>query len=124
MRVRVTRYGHRPPPHSDGWDLDGDSLTDQNYGAFDPDGHPSLEIGDCALALSVVEGIKVIPKRYVCLQLPDGRRLIFKFNDKAPQTSDPTSRFYVSDPDRFDIFLPFKDDPTIPEWGEATLVSP
>lgn len=134
IRARTTRYGLSP--RASGWDYPGDSGTDNWMGCFGN----KLNTSSCALTTSLeaelaqslpsLPGLpdrrllrdgngQVIPGRIkpftllrVAFLAPFDKMVFYReFADRAPE-SDP----------RLDIFLPFKDDPSIPDYGLVSVV--
>jgi len=128
--MKTTRYGLSP--RVNGWDKPGDSGTDNWMGCFGN----KLNTSSCALTNSAEAGIaatlpsssnalardvngQIIPGRLkphtllkVTFLAPADKMVIYRtFDDRAPE-----------DDMRFDNFLPWRDDPTIPDHGNVSVV--
>lgn len=121
-RLYITRYGKSIK--AGGWDGVGDSGTDKGYGCFDKEDHPTLAEGDCALTVEGQADLGAKPHAIIRLWFDnDPREFLLRFNDRAPQQSkNPDAPFYTKNSKRLDIYLPWKDDKSIPEWGYARVV--
>lgn len=124
--MKTTRYGLSP--RCGGWDIPGDSGTDNWMGCFGN----KLNTSSCALTVSAeaaiaaqlpstdsrldrdANGQKLKPHTLlkVTFLAPADKMVIYRtFDDRAPESDE-----------RLDIFLPFKDDPSIPDHGYVSVV--
>lgn len=124
VRMKTTRYGLSP--RVSGWDSPGDSGTD----AWQGNRGNTLNTSSCALTVSAEDllarslldnpdanpgtNFKLTPGRLLRITyLAPFEHLVFykEFADRAPE-SDP----------RLDIFLPWADDRSIPDYGYVSVV--
>jgi len=129
--MKTTRYGLSP--RAGGWDVPGDSGTDNWMGCFGN----KLNTSSCALTNSAEAALaqsllsasdsriardgnnQIIPGRLkphtllkVTFLAPFDKLVIYRtFDDRAPEVDE-----------RLDNFLPFKDDSTIPDHGYVSVV--
>ena len=108
---KTTRYGKskrciNPETGQPGWDEYGDSDTDKGLGCFDDDDNPTLANGDCALTDSLRDALGATKRCMIKVLWTNGRTATFRYNDRAPESDY-----------RLDIYLPWTDDPTIPDTG-------
>jgi hypothetical protein len=143
IQCKTTRYGLSP--RAAGWDIPGDSGTDDWQGCFGN----KLNTSSCALTVSMEAALaatlipaipsldfngnpfpnypdsrlltdvngQLIPGRlkpYTLLKIAwPGTPLVQyrTFDDRAPESDE-----------RCDLFYPWKDDPSIPDFGQVSLV--
>jgi hypothetical protein len=128
VTAKTTRYGLSP--RVGGWDVPGDSGTDAWMGCFGN----KLNSASCALTVSLELALcETLPAGHPALAVDaNGQRMqghltphtllmviwpgtplvVYRtFDDRAPE-SDP----------RLDNFLPWKDDPSIPDYGQVSVV--
>lgn len=122
--MKTTRYGLSP--RAGGWDIPGDSGTDNWIGCFGN----KLNTASCALTVSAESALSAtLPegdsrlgdgsgklKPHTLLKVtflaPMDKMVIYRtFDDRAPESDD-----------RLDNFLPIHDDPTIPDRGLVSVV--
>lgn len=129
--MKTTRYGLSP--RVNGWDQPGDSGTDNWMGCFGNKLNTSscalTNSGEAALAASLLSSSdsrlmrdgngQAIPGRIqphtlikITFLAPADKMVIYRtFDDRAPEGDE-----------RLDNFLPWKDDPTIPDYGFVNVV--
>lgn len=125
----TTRYGLSP--HAGGWDKPGDSGTDNLMGCFGN----KLTTASCALTVIMEAALaetlagmldnrlmfdsnnQIIPGRlkpFTLLKIVWPGTILVQyreFADRAPESDL-----------RCDLFLPWRDDPSIPDFGEVSVV--
>lgn len=127
IRMKTTRYGLSPSAR--GWDKPGDSGTDQYRGFGIPDaGFATLNRSACALTVSaedaLVRTLDISDEKRSGgpLRLPISTLLYVRYEDpKFNRVCVLLDRAPENDM-RLDIFLPFHDDPTIPDHGLVSVL--
>lgn len=130
----TTRYGLSP--HTGGWDKPGDSGTDNLMGCFGN----KLTTASCALTVIMEAALaatlagmldnrlmfdsnnQIIPGRlkpFTLLKIVWPGTILIQyrtFDDRVPvEPNDPITP-------RLDLFYPWRDDPSIPDFGEVSVV--
>lgn len=114
--AKTTRYGKsktciNPETGLPGWDEYGDSYTDRGLGCFDDEDKPSLAVGDCALTDSLRDALRATKHSMIRVVWDNGKSAVYRYNDRAPESDY-----------RLDIYLPWEDDPTIPDTGIVLIL--
>lgn len=105
IRMKSTRYGLSPKVG--GWDLDGDSLTDQWQGDG-KDGH-TLTTASCALTKGAAQTLGAREGDIIRIVWDDKTEQFRRYDDTAPE-----------DEERVDLFYPFNDFP-LPDYATVSV---
>jgi hypothetical protein len=104
-KLQVTRYGLSKK--AGGWDPYGDSETDKGLGSKGN----ILSYFACAITDSARMALGANFDDYLVIVFPDGRQQIRRIEDRAPELNG-----------RVDLFYPWADDPSIPDYADVSIL--
>lgn len=106
QKIRITRYGLSIK--AGGWDPDGDSSTDDWIGNH----NNHLSSASCAVSPSAKALLGCVNGDILDISFDIQREQLRRVDDTAPEGSKGDL-----DEPHIDLFYPWKDDPTLPDYA-------